>query len=80
MVDKFCVNLIGLGHLNNTVVKNLRVFRRFINWYKEQSQGYVSEFLVEIEEKENEIDVIFLITRTLSNYIIFHYKAQLQIE
>lgn len=73
VVDIFRSYLIGKGHLNNTVVKNLRVFRRFVNWCKEESQNYIDNFSVAVPEHENEIDVIFL----NHDEVLTLYKLQL---
>lgn len=58
VIEAFQEHLIGVGHLNNTVSKNLQVFRTFLNWCK--GQGFASDFDISVKVKENDIDVIFL--------------------
>lgn len=57
-IDTFRKHLIAEGHLNNTVSKNLRVFRTFLNWCTQE--GYYTGGDIKIDIKENPIDVIFL--------------------
>ncbi|MGZ3810918.1 MAG: phage integrase SAM-like domain-containing protein [Mucilaginibacter sp.] len=59
-LESFKSYLINEGQLNNTVSKNLRVLRTFLNWCGDKEQGYLSDFDFKIKVKENDIDVIFL--------------------
>lgn len=59
VAEGFKQYLVGLGFLNNTVVKYSKAFNEFINWCKQKEQKYY-EGDVRIKGRENDIEVIYL--------------------
>lgn len=59
-VQGFHGYLIKKELLNNSISKNLRVFRTFLNWCADKQQNYLTAIDFNVKIRENEIDVIFL--------------------
>jgi len=66
--DGFRKHLIGMDHLNNTVVKYTRAFGGFLNWCRDSKRKYYTGDAT-IKGKENEIEVIYLNRKEVDHLI-----------